>query len=166
MADQAWEKVRATGSLQQGLEAECTELQSQLVKYQQDHNALLIACGLLAGALYSSYTRITSLCTQRHLLEQQVQKLEYFKESVTKTVSDETKSSKSRKNTMKKGLIFRFRIGAIAVLAANRLINMGQHSQRAFVVRDLFNRGDAVSVLAGCINMASGIKNRFSILMP
>ena len=67
---------------------------------------------------------------------------------------------------MKKGLIFRFRIGAKAVLAANRLINVGQHSQKAFIVRDLFNRGDAVSVLAGCINMASGIENILCILMP
>lgn len=72
MADQAWEKMRATGGVQQGLEAECASLRQKLSETQMQSNSLLTACALLSGAVYPLYARFNALSAQRHLLEEQM----------------------------------------------------------------------------------------------
>lgn len=72
MADQAWEKMRATGSVQQGLESECSTLRQQMTEAQHRANTLLTACALLCGAVYPMYARSNALSTQRHILEEQM----------------------------------------------------------------------------------------------
>ena len=72
MADQAWEKMRATGSVQQGLEQECSTLRQQATEAQQRCHTLLTACAMLCGAVYPMYARLNALGVQRHLLEDQM----------------------------------------------------------------------------------------------
>lgn len=72
MADQAWEKMRATGGVQQGLETECSTLRQQLSEAQTQSRSLLTACALLCGAVYPLYARMNALSSQRHLLEEQM----------------------------------------------------------------------------------------------
>ena len=57
LSDQAWEKVRCMGIVQQGLETECSELKVQLDQYESEKTSLLYACSMLAGALYSLISR-------------------------------------------------------------------------------------------------------------
>lgn len=72
MADQAWEKMRATGGVQQGLESECSALRQQVSETQQRAHTLLTACALLCGAVYPMYARSNALAAQRHVLEEQM----------------------------------------------------------------------------------------------
>jgi hypothetical protein len=72
MADQAWEKMRATGGVQQGLEQECAALRQAAKDAQQQAHTLLTACALLCGAVYPMYARCTALGVQRHVLEDQM----------------------------------------------------------------------------------------------
>ena len=82
LADQAWEKVRMTGSLQQGLEKECADLRSSLLLVQREHDTLLTACALLAGALYPLHARATQLSAERSILLEHVARLDDFKAEV------------------------------------------------------------------------------------
>ena len=131
LADQAWEKVRMTGSLQQGLERECDELRVQLVRLQDEHHALLATCALLSGALYPMYQRNNALATQRDILTEQYYQFQAFKREVQKLVDALSLDKLNDKNVQlgpivgrKLTPLVRFRTGAVAVIAANRLRNL------------------------------------------
>ena len=164
MADQAWEKIRMTGSLQQGLETECMDLRSQMLEAQKQNKALLATCSLLAGALYPSFSRQNLLAVQRRMLEEQMNNWEFCRdrmELLVSTLSSEMKAVEEQRlnepskleKPVKRHPLLTFRIGAVAVLAANRLRYLGQGCNRMFVTYDA-----GVSSQTGIVVCTGGVK--------
>ena len=157
LADQAWEKVRLTGSLQQGLERECADLRTQLLDMQEEHRALLATCALLAGAFYPLYQRNGVLALQRDLLSEQLVNFGVFKAEVQKLVDalsmdkqDSPRTQADANRGRKPAGLLRFRYAAVAVMAANRLRRAPADDSRLFTLPDGLPGGFAsVSVVAG-----------------
>ena len=82
MADEAWEKVRATGSVQQDLQSECGQLRDQMSQCQHERSLLLTACALLTSALYPMYARTNELICQRRQLQEQVKSHQHLKHQI------------------------------------------------------------------------------------
>ncbi len=144
LADQAWEKLRVQGTIQQGLEVECSQLRHQVAHLQNEHNTLLATCALLCGALHPLYQRAASLAAQRHLLTEQLNKFESFKHQVQVLVdalsldNDNAKTdlSSGKKFSAKRPPLLTFRIGVISVIAANRMIRFNRGNCRMFTAHD------------------------------
>ncbi|XP_078621913.1 coiled-coil domain-containing protein 171-like isoform X2 [Branchiostoma floridae x Branchiostoma japonicum] len=140
LADQAWEQVRATGTLKEGLEAECADLRGKLSRAQSDRASLLTACALLVGALYPMYARNGALAAQRTLMEEQFNNCEAMKHQAKVLV--ETLSSAMGEmtgnvpTTRPWNPTLKFRVGVIAVLAANRLNSFAGQGCKLFVSHD------------------------------
>ena len=170
MADQAWEKVRSTGNVQQSLEKECETLRRHLLHSQDQAQCLHVACALLYGALYPLYQRNQALAVQRGILQEQVDRFDHFKYEVQKLVEalslDNMTSSGTGKTTTKKGgkdsmlrsqrkpreqtPLLRLRAGAIAVIAAHRLLKILKEGQKKmFVVHDVVPGIPSTVVYAG-----------------
>lgn len=142
-ADEAWEKVRLTGSVQQGLEAECGQLRREYDLCQQEQAALLATCALLCGTLYPLYTRQLALAAEVRLLTDQLTQFDTYKQEIQNLVNDmaasgsgtetDPETEMSRKSNV--GLC-RFRVAAVAVMAANRLVNLSQGNCRMFAAHD------------------------------
>ncbi|GFR64854.1 coiled-coil domain-containing protein 171-like [Elysia marginata] len=140
IADQAWEQVRATGNIQIGLEAEVVELRKDLAESQVQASSLLCACALLSGALHQLHGRTSHLVSQRHILEdlhstwENCRDRALYLNSVLNSGKDGDQDKPERDRTMRRKVspILTFRAGAIAVMAANRLIHLGQYSSSCF----------------------------------
>ena len=155
MADQAWEKIRATGGVQQDLEAECSDLQNKLAEAQKQNSALLAASSLLIGAFYPLCSRSNFLSLQRRIMEDQLNNWDVCRERVELLVStltsemNKTLENGKGKIEPKKNPLLVFRMGAIAVLAANRLRQFGRRSARGFVTYDSTNGQNNILVCTG-----------------
>ena len=127
-----------TGSVQQGLEAECTHLRTQFAQCQKEHDTLLAACALLSGALYPMYVRYTELASQRQLLVDQLSNFATFKHQIQALVEALSGDGlRNQKNSRGTGLgLLRFRKGVLAVIVANRLANASQSNCRMFSTTD------------------------------
>ncbi|XP_060080102.1 coiled-coil domain-containing protein 171-like [Ylistrum balloti] len=143
MADQAWDKIRMTGTVKQGLETECSDLRAQVVEAQTQNASLLAACGLLAGALFPMCSRATHLATQRHLLEEQCgmwdmcrERIELLVDTLASEMQDENDTKSKTQIHRKRHPLLVFRKAAIAVLAANRLRYLGRSCTKMFVTYD------------------------------
>ncbi|KAK7484591.1 hypothetical protein BaRGS_00024223 [Batillaria attramentaria] len=161
MADQAWEKMRATGGVQQGLEAECSSLRQQLSEVQTRSKTLLCACALLCGAVYPLYARSNALASQRHLLEEQMivwdncrERAQYLV-NVLNTEMTQTPDTpeRDRKHGPQRNRLVQFRVGVIAVLAAHRLIRFGRLCCRCFVAYDSVSAGNGIMVCTGGVKL-------------
>ncbi|KAJ8304026.1 hypothetical protein KUTeg_017609 [Tegillarca granosa] len=163
MADQAWEKIRMTGTVQHGLETECSELRNQTSESQKQNNALLATCSLLFGAIYPMCSRSNHLAMQRRMLEEQLNNWEFCRERaelLVHTLGSELKSVKGEietdiSKTARRHPLLVFRIGAVAVLAANRLKYFGRNSanKNMFVTYD-----SVISHQSGVVVCTGGIK--------
>jgi len=126
VADQAWEKIRTSGSVQQGLESECADLQSRLADTTRQNSALLAACSLLIGAFYPLCARSNMLAFQRRVMEDQLNNWDVCRERVELLVhtltSEMNKAGGKARDTAqpRRNPLLVFRQGAIAVIAANR----------------------------------------------
>ncbi|XP_022332700.2 coiled-coil domain-containing protein 171-like isoform X2 [Crassostrea virginica] len=157
MADQAWEKIRMTGSVQQGLETECADLRTHLAESQRQNRALLATCSLLAGALYPTFSRSSLLAVQRNMLEEQMSNWEFCRERMellVTTLSAEMKAAAGEPSKLEKPAkrhpLLTFRVGVVAVLAANRLRYFGQNCSRMFVTYDtVISNQNGIVVCAG-----------------
>ena len=157
IADQAWEKIRASGSVQQGLESECSELHSLLANTQIQNAALRTTCGLLAGALYPLYSRANELAAERRVFEDQMitwdvcrDRAQYLVNVLSSEMSEESeKPERDRRRKEKKNPLLRFRISAVAVIAANRLHHFGKHSCKMFVTYDTVSGSNGLLVCTG-----------------
>ncbi|XP_041371577.1 coiled-coil domain-containing protein 171-like isoform X2 [Gigantopelta aegis] len=157
IADQAWEKIRASGSVQHGLESECSELQKHLVDAQTQNAALKTTCGLLAGAIYPLYSRANELAAERRALEEQTivwdacrERAQYLVNVLNSEMTDEIeKPERDRRRKEKKNPLLRFRISAVAVIAANRLNYFGRHSCKMFVTYDTVSGSNGLLVCTG-----------------
>lgn len=156
IADQAWEKVRATGSVKQGLESELAELRKDLAESQVQASSLLSTVALLSGAFYPLYSRVSMLASERYILEDLYYTWETCRDralylcSVLRSGkdSDQDKPERDRRSQRKVNPILRFRVGAIAVLAANRLAYVGNRSSKCFVT---YNSGIGDNGLSVCV---------------
>ncbi|XP_072051305.1 coiled-coil domain-containing protein 171-like [Amphiura filiformis] len=140
MADQAWERARLTGTVKESLESECMELEQRLIQTQREHSALLATCGLLSGALYPHLYKMNLLASQRAFLEEQLCAMDSFKskakelaETLAMEIEDVGRGTSERRG---RNLMLLFRVGVIAVIAANRLKYLGSSSQRLFTSVD------------------------------
>ena len=170
MADQAWEKVRVTGTLQQGLESECINLHRQLSQYQHEHDTLLAACSLLCGALYPLSSRCSALVAQRNQLMEQLHMFDAFKHNVVMLTdalslldsdaqmpappgNTEALLTKRREvgDNQKPGrrALLNFRRAVIAVMAANRLAFLRHDHCHMFVAHNVVPGLDSAVVCAG-----------------
>ena len=68
--------MRATSTVQQGLESQCSELASSLTRCQAEHTALLAACALLCSIVYPLSRRVWALGAERALVGEQWVRLE------------------------------------------------------------------------------------------
>ncbi|XP_025077162.1 coiled-coil domain-containing protein 171-like isoform X2 [Pomacea canaliculata] len=159
MADQAWEKMRATGGVQQGLETECSTLRQQLSEAQTQSRSLLTACALLCGAVYPLYARMNALSSQRHLLEEQMvlwdncrDRARYLVNVLTAELSQPEHPRVHDRKLPRKHLLG-FRVGVIVVLAAHRLVRLGQLCCRCFVAYDTASAGNGIVVLTGGVKL-------------
>ena len=170
LADQAWEKVRVTGTLQQGLESECINLHRQLSQYQHEHDTLLAACSLLCGALYPLSSRCSALVAQRNQLMEQLHMFDAFKHDVVMLTdalslldsdaqmpappgNTEVLLTKRREvgDNQKPGrrALLNFRRAVIAVMAANRLAFLRHDHCHMFVAHNVVPGLDSAVVCAG-----------------
>lgn len=131
-----------TGSVQQGLEAECSELQNKLHETRKQNSALLASCSLLIGAFYPLCSRNNLLSLQRRIMEDQLNNWDVCRERIELLVntltSEMNKTNDKPKETSVPGRspLMVFRAGAVTVLAANRLRRFGMASTRTFVTHD------------------------------
>ncbi|KAL8625440.1 hypothetical protein ACOMHN_018585 [Nucella lapillus] len=162
MADQAWEKMRATGSVQQGLEAECSALRQQLTESQTQARNLLTACALLGGALYPLYARSNALSVQRHLLEDQMtvwdncrERARYLVNVLNTELMQQSPDTpeRDRRPGQQRNRLLQFRVGAITVMAAHRLIRLGRQCCRCFVSYDSLSAGNGILVCTGGLKL-------------
>lgn len=155
VADQAWEKIRSTGTVQQGLESECAELQGRLADFKKQNSALLATCSLLIGAFYPLYSRASFLTLQRRIMEDQLNNWDVCRERVELLVhtltSEMNKTNGKPTESAFSGCspILTFRKGAIAVLAANRLKRLGHANLHTFIMPDCATGQNNILVCAG-----------------
>lgn len=146
MADQAWERAQETGQVKDTLEMENARLQLSLEQSQRSESSLLTVCALLAGALWPAFGRIRALASQRKILSEYSRTLESLRDqsnTLGEMLSNEMEGEKREKNesrTAKKQLlrdgrspVLVFRVGVIAVIAANRLRYFRSCSLKLFV---------------------------------
>ncbi|XP_050400373.1 coiled-coil domain-containing protein 171 isoform X2 [Patella vulgata] len=157
IADQAWEKVRATGNVQQGLQSECYDLTTKLQDVHHQNSALLAACALLSGVLFPLLSRSNELSSQRHIFEEQMtswdlctERALYLVNTLSAELKDRNKTpKKSKTQPVKRSPLLVFRVGVIAVMAANRLKYFGLSSTHAFVTYDAVYSGNGLLMCTG-----------------
>ncbi|XP_064651220.1 coiled-coil domain-containing protein 171-like isoform X2 [Lineus longissimus] len=147
LADQAWERVRATGSVQQGLEGELMDLRNHLERIQAENSSLLSACALLAGAFFPMYNRYTSLVGEHGFLEEQLMQHQNLHQQAKNLVSmldtafdvdaELTPPGKRSPAQLNRSPIMMFRMAGLAVIAANRLAYFANSSCKMFTSYDL-----------------------------
>ncbi|XP_015759293.1 PREDICTED: coiled-coil domain-containing protein 171-like [Acropora digitifera] len=126
---------------------ENARLQQSLEQSQRGESSLLAVCALLAGALWPAFGRIRALSSQRKVLSEYVRTLESLRDQ-TNTLSEmlsnemegekrakEEPLSQSSRRLLRDGRnpVLVFRVGVIAVIAINRLCNLGSCSLKLFV---------------------------------
>ena len=120
-------------------------LQQSLEQSQRSESSLLTVCALLAGALWPAFGRIRALSSQRKILSDYLRTLESLRDqsnTLGEMLSNEMEGEKRKKEeTLAKERVLRdgrspvlvFRVGVIAVIAANRLRYFGSCSLKLFV---------------------------------
>uniref|UniRef100_A0A8B9GPD5 Coiled-coil domain containing 171 n=1 Tax=Amazona collaria TaxID=241587 RepID=A0A8B9GPD5_9PSIT len=161
-AEKNMEKIYLLERRRDRLVRENVSVKNMLTQVQKEHSSLLVACALLAGALYPLYGRSCALSAQRDLLQDQVNIYELMNQEIrtlVHTLSDIEEDSQDDAKLKKrklKGLIHVFRRGVIAVLAANRFKVLAQSSSSLFSWVDGFKEGIGILV---CIGESKGKHN-------
>ncbi|KAJ8029808.1 hypothetical protein HOLleu_29301 [Holothuria leucospilota] len=134
-AQHAWQSAQTATSAKSELEASSQHLQELLSTTQDKLNSALISCSLLLGSLWSHRCQMRELIHQRHLLVGQIYRFETLKNHLQQFVS--TVSSTMEKESQVKGRLhplLMFRVGAVTVLAANRLQRLAAQKAAAYEV--------------------------------
>ena len=124
---------------------ENARLQQSLEQSQRSESSLLTVCALLAGALWPAFGRIRALASQRKILSEHLRTLESLRdqtntlgemlsnEMVNENRKKEESATKERVLRDGRSPVLVFRVGVIAVIAANRLRYFGSCSLKLFV---------------------------------
>uniref|UniRef100_A0A8C5LYB6 Coiled-coil domain-containing protein 171 n=1 Tax=Leptobrachium leishanense TaxID=445787 RepID=A0A8C5LYB6_9ANUR len=134
---------------------ENVNLKHLLINTEKDIRSLLAACALVTGALYPLYSRACCLATQRDGLQLQVNSFADVQKTIRSLVQAlrHTEEKKRIYTELKKDCptssIYRFRKGVIAVLAANRLRQLGKHRRAFFIWKDDLTKGMGLLVCTG-----------------
>ncbi|XP_061297196.1 coiled-coil domain-containing protein 171 isoform X2 [Pezoporus flaviventris] len=161
-AEKNKEKIYVLERRRDKLALENVSVKNMLTQVQKEHSSLLVACALLAGALYPLYGRSCAMSSQRDLLQDQVNIYELVNQEIRTLVhalsdieEDSQDDAKWKKRKLK-GLIHVFRRDVIAVLAANRFKVLAQSSSSLFSWVDGFKEGIGILV---CIGESKGKHN-------
>ena len=76
----AWSRAGAVSTVQRQLDSAFAQLQSQVQVDHRNVDSLAAAVALLCGAIYPLSIRASELATQRHLLAEQLQRFDAFKQ--------------------------------------------------------------------------------------
>ena len=138
LADQAWEKLRVSSSLQQGLESECIQQRQQLSSVQRDMQGLLAAFALIIGGFYPIFERFIALGKQRSLLISRMERFVQFRDQIGEIVENLVINVPVEENKLKKRRkpLLLFRKGVICVLALNRLRLTRSQNCQLFVLEE------------------------------
>ncbi|RDD41449.1 Coiled-coil domain-containing protein 171 [Trichoplax sp. H2] len=144
-------------------------LKKHFTELKAMNDALKISCSLLAGVLWPLQNRFADLITQRNVLTQLYTKAEeskYHLKSICDTLQQEMKDSAIIQanndqnswdllpNKKRRNMFQLFRVGAIAVLAANRLVHLVRCSHfKFFTVPQIFNVGISSVYYGGYFNV-------------
>lgn len=82
LADQAWDKVRASTIVQQSVELQCRQLESSLGQVQQERTMLQAACALLTGTLLPLMGRARWLMEEKSVMMEHRAKMEEMRQQV------------------------------------------------------------------------------------
>ncbi|KAM4879268.1 coiled-coil domain-containing protein 171 [Sylvia borin] len=161
-AEKNKEKIYVLEKSQEKLALESISLKKMLTQFQKEHSSLLVACALLAGALYPLYGRLSAMSSQRDLLQDQVNICELVNwkiRTLVHAVSDDKENNQDEAKLKKRKsqvLIYIFRRAVIAVLAANRLQFLAQSSSSLFTWTNGFKEGIGIPV---CVGKSKGKRN-------
>ncbi|XP_072167507.1 coiled-coil domain-containing protein 171-like [Diadema setosum] len=158
LAEEAMSKARNDGTARQELETQVNQLTATLVDVRSENTSLLTACALLSGALLPAYARIGRLAAQRHVLEQRIHSMDSFKRQareLVQTLSMENGSTGAPRGSgrARRGLLLRFRVAAIAVIAAHRLLYFAAQTDLLFTASESTNGTFAVPICLGNAHM-------------
>ncbi|NXI08384.1 CC171 protein, partial [Irena cyanogastra] len=118
-------------------------------------SSLLAACALLSGALCPLYGRLCAMSCQRDILQDQLNFHQLLNQKIVSLLyalpaSMERSQDEGRlRQRRAKQLAYVFRRAVIAVLAANRLRALGQHSCTFFVWTDGSRGNNGIQVCVG-----------------
>ncbi|XP_078532112.1 coiled-coil domain-containing protein 171 isoform X2 [Lissotriton helveticus] len=141
---------------------EISDSRNQVLNHQDENGSLLVACALMAGALYPLYSRACALSVQRDLLQEQTKLHEAVKKKIRALTLAFAAAEQKYKHgcllpkKIPKSLIHVFRKGVIVVLAANRLQRLGQSSNSLFNWIEGCKEGTGIIVYAGASRGTSG----------
>lgn len=125
MADQAWEKINATGSLQVGLESECASLRSAQSHARSQIGRLRAAVALLLSLHLPLARRADQLCAERRLLTRLVEHSFAARRrlaALARILHRRPNGAAADAEREEPGAgVARFRTAVIAVIAARRL---------------------------------------------
>lgn len=161
-----------TGSVQQGLESECSDLQVKLAEAKKQNSALLASCSLLIGAFYPLCSRSNFLSLQRRIMEDQLNNWDVCRERVellVHTLTSEMNKSNGKQSESvlpKRSPVLVFRTGVISVLAANRLRRLGLASTRTFVTHDSTTGQNNILVCTGGSDVPVRDTGKFKYILP
>ena len=127
MADDAYDKIQMSGSVQRRLEEESKEMRNQLTKTTAERHTLLCTTALLIGAIVPLYDSLSRATSERRFLMDCLTKYLTFKDQLQALVDALSPSNISTEsqgfNPAKRTPILRFRSAVVTVMAANRLLN-------------------------------------------
>ncbi|RMC19331.1 hypothetical protein DUI87_03939 [Hirundo rustica rustica] len=161
-AEKNKEKIYVLEKSQEKLALESISVKKMLTEFQKEHSSLLVACALLAGALYPLYGRLCAMSSQRDLLQDQVNIYEIVNQKIRTLVhalSDDKENNQDEAKQKKRkyqDLIYVFRRAVIAVLAANRLKVLAQSSKSLFTWTNGLKEGIGIPV---CVGESKGKRN-------
>ncbi|NWW25121.1 CC171 protein, partial [Falcunculus frontatus] len=149
------QKLYALEQICEKLAHENASARNTLANAQNERSSLLAACALLSGALCPLYERLCEISSQRNLLQDQVnlhnlvnQKIGRLLCALPTNVENNQDEARLRQRRAK-GLVYVFRRAVIAVLAANRLRVLAQHSCSLFIWTDSSRRSIGIRVCVG-----------------
>ncbi|XP_043917224.1 coiled-coil domain-containing protein 171 isoform X2 [Protopterus annectens] len=155
IADISKEKIAGLEKVKDHLALENSHFRNLLSVSQKEHASLLVACALLAGALYPLYGRACVLYTQKNILQNQINTFETVKHelwTLIQALSGESRKNREESRKKKKcfsGMIRIFRKSAIVILAVNRLKSLGRSSRRIFSWTEGYRGGVGLLICSG-----------------
>ncbi|XP_030832697.1 coiled-coil domain-containing protein 171 isoform X2 [Strongylocentrotus purpuratus] len=168
LASDALGKARQDGSAKQELESQMSQLSTTLATLHTENSSLLAACALLSGALLPVYTRLGQLAAQRRILEQQIGNVNAFKRQARELAQmlamepgkgagaerDHSRTMQGkRRRRSSRCLVMRFRVAAIAVMAAHRLLHLAGQTDLLFTTNENTSGSYAVPLCLGNAHM-------------